>query len=74
MSLCLEPSKEPEWHVHALEKHPEDLNNKKFNSYDANITEVLSETPTKIQEEEIKVEDGFEHLIKVIDISEAHSY
>ena len=24
----------------------------------------------KIQEEEIKVEDGFEHLIKILDISE----
>ena len=32
----------------------------------------MPETPIKIQEEEIKVEDVFEHLIKVIDISEQH--
>ena len=34
------------------------------------MTEVMSETPMKIQEEEIKVQDGFEHLIKILDISE----
>ena len=34
------------------------------------MTGVTPETPMKLQEEEIKVEDGFEHLIKVIDISE----
>ena len=34
------------------------------------MTEVMSETPMKIQEEEIKVQDGFEHLIKMLDISE----
>ena len=71
---ALEPSKDPEWHIHTLEKHPEDLNEKKFNSYYTNMTEVMPETPMKMQEEEIKVEDVnfFEHLIKVIDISEQH--
>ena len=34
------------------------------------MTEVMPETPMKIQEEEIKVEDVFEHLIKLLDISE----
>ena len=34
------------------------------------MPEVMPETPMKIQEEEIKVEDGFEHLIKILDISE----
>ena len=34
------------------------------------MTEVMPETPMKIQEEEIKVQDGFEHLIKILDISE----
>ena len=34
------------------------------------MTEVTPETPTKIQEEEIKVQDGFEHLIKILDITE----
>ena len=34
------------------------------------MTEVTPETPMKIQEEEIKVQDGFEHLIKIYDISE----
>ena len=34
------------------------------------MTEVTPETPMKIQEEEIKVKDGFEHLIKILDISE----
>ena len=34
------------------------------------MTEVLPETPMKIQEEEIKFEDVFEHLIKILDISE----
>ena len=32
------------------------------------MAEVTPETPTKIQEEEIKVQDGFEHLIKILDI------
>ena len=36
------------------------------------MTEVTPETPMKMQEEEIKVDDVFEHLIKVIDISEQH--
>ena len=34
------------------------------------MTEVMPETPMKIQEEEIKVEGGFEHLINILDISE----
>ena len=34
------------------------------------MTEVMPETPMKIQEEEIKVEDAFEHVIKILDISE----
>ena len=34
------------------------------------MTEVMPETPMKIQEEEIKVEDVFEHIIKILDISE----
>ena len=34
------------------------------------MTEVTPDTSKKIQEEEIKVEDVFEHLIKVINISE----
>ena len=34
------------------------------------MTEVTPETPMKIQEGEIKVQDGFEHLIKILDISE----
>ena len=34
------------------------------------MTGVMPETPMKLQEEEIKVEDGFEHLIKIIDIPE----
>ena len=34
------------------------------------MTEVMPETPMKIQEEEIKVDNGFEHLIKILDISE----
>ena len=34
------------------------------------MTEVMPETPMKIQEEEIKVQDVFEHLIKILDISE----
>ena len=34
------------------------------------MTEIMPETPMKIQEEEIKVEDGFEHLIKILGISE----
>ena len=34
------------------------------------MTEVMPETPMKIQEEEIKVEHVFEHLIKILDISE----
>ena len=34
------------------------------------MTEVIPETPMKIQEEEIMVEDGFEHHIKILDISE----
>ena len=33
------------------------------------MTEVTPETPMKIQEEEIKVQDVFEHLIKILDIS-----
>ena len=33
------------------------------------MTEVMPETPMKIQEE-IKAQDGFEHLIKILDISE----
>ena len=36
------------------------------------MTEVMPETPMKIQEEAIKVQDGFEHLIKILDISEQH--
>ena len=34
------------------------------------MTEVIPETPMKIPEEEIKVEDVSEHLIKILDISE----
>ena len=34
------------------------------------MTEVMPETPMKIHGEEIKVEDVFEHLIKILDISE----
>ena len=34
------------------------------------MTEIMPETPMKIQEEEIKLEDGFEHLTKILDISE----
>ena len=34
------------------------------------MTEVMPETPMKIQEEEIRVQDGFEHLVKILDISE----
>ena len=34
------------------------------------MTEVTPETPMKIQEEQIKVQDVFEHLIKILDISE----
>ena len=34
------------------------------------MTEVMPETPMKIQEQEIKVQDAFEHLIKILDISE----
>ena len=34
------------------------------------MTEVMPETPIKMQEEEIKVQDGFQHLIKILDISE----
>ena len=33
------------------------------------MTEVMPETPMKIQEE-IKAQDAFEHLIKILDISE----
>ena len=36
-----------------------------------NMIEVMPETPMKIQEEKIKVQDGFEHLIKRLDISRA---
>ena len=34
------------------------------------MTEVIPETPMKIQEEEIKLQGGFEHLIKILDICE----
>ena len=34
------------------------------------MTEVMPENPMKIQAEEIKVDDGFEHVIKILDISE----
>ena len=34
------------------------------------MTEDTPETTMKIQEESIKVQDGFEHLIKKLDISE----
>ena len=34
------------------------------------MTEVMPETPMKIEEGEIKLQDGFEHLIKILDISE----
>ena len=34
------------------------------------MAEVMPETPMTIQEEEIKVEDGFEHFFKILDISE----
>ena len=34
------------------------------------MTEVMPVTPMKIQEEVIKIQHGFEHLIKILDISE----
>ena len=34
------------------------------------MTEVMPESPMTIQGEEIKVKDGFEHLIKTLGISE----
>ena len=34
------------------------------------MTEVMPETPMKIEEGEIMLQDGFEHLINILDISE----